>query len=98
MSSNQQVLTITNLNKTFKSNHVLKDLSCTLEQGKVYGLIGKNGAGKTTLIKCIIGALLTDSGKILINNISNQKTKEKPPIAYIPEKILFPMNIILSNF
>lgn len=39
----------------YKEFEALKNISCTLEQGKVYGLIGRNGAGKTTLLSVLSG-------------------------------------------
>nr|WP_326832999.1 ATP-binding cassette domain-containing protein [Priestia megaterium] len=38
------------LNKCYGSKQVLKDISLTLAQNKIYGLLGRNGAGKTTLM------------------------------------------------
>ncbi|MDH5386478.1 MAG: ATP-binding cassette domain-containing protein, partial [Candidatus Aminicenantes bacterium] len=45
-----EVLKINNLSKSFGKTKVLQDFNLTLQQGKVYGLLGKNGEGKTTLI------------------------------------------------
>lgn len=52
-----------------KGNIVLKNLSFTLEKGKVYALVGVNGAGKTTLIKLLCKLYKPTKGKILINGI-----------------------------
>ena len=38
-----------NITKTYGKKEVLKSTDLTIEQGKIYGLIGRNGAGKTTL-------------------------------------------------
>ena len=43
-------LTIEHLQKKFEKKEVLKDISFTFEEGKIYGLLGRNGAGKTTLL------------------------------------------------
>ncbi|EFR30539.1 ABC transporter ATP-binding protein [Eremococcus coleocola] len=60
----EKVIEIKDLNKRYKDKLVLKNLSMTLYQGDIYGLIGKNGAGKTTLLK-IITRLISDSGGII---------------------------------
>ncbi|HFO0615824.1 TPA: lantibiotic protection ABC transporter ATP-binding subunit [Staphylococcus aureus] len=57
-----------NISKRFKNQDVLKHINITLENNKVYGLLGINGAGKTTLMKIICGILQQDSGEILLDN------------------------------
>lgn len=56
-------INIKNLNRAF-NEFALKDVSLSLPQGSIMGLIGENGSGKTTLIKLILGALRKDSGNI----------------------------------
>ncbi|NVK22402.1 MAG: ABC transporter ATP-binding protein [Kangiellaceae bacterium] len=43
------------LNKRYGKYHALKDVSFTLDSGRILGLIGPNGAGKTTLLKSLLG-------------------------------------------
>ena len=66
-------LVITNVSKNFAGLHALSDVSLTLEEGEILGLIGPNGSGKTTLINVITGLLPASAGKIEINgrNITN---------------------------
>lgn len=59
---NNIVVETKNLSKNFKSFAALKNVSITLEKGKVYGLIGKNGAGKTSLMRIISGLSFHSSG------------------------------------
>jgi ABC-2 type transport system ATP-binding protein len=49
------MIRIENLSKNFGQNEVLKDICLTLENGRVYGIVGENGSGKTTLFRCIAG-------------------------------------------
>lgn len=42
-----------NISKRYKKNEVLHDINLTIEQGKIYGLVGRNGAGKTTLLSIL---------------------------------------------
>lgn len=58
------MIEIKNINKSFGSNHVLKDVSFNFEAGKTNLIIGASGSGKTTLIKCMVGLHKQDSGSI----------------------------------
>lgn len=61
-------LELKNINKSFKKNIVLEDVSITFTPGKIYGLVGRNGSGKTVLLKIICGILRADSGEILFDD------------------------------
>ena len=50
--------------KKFGQELVLKEVNLTLEQGRVYGIVGNNGSGKTVLMKCICGFLIPTTGLI----------------------------------
>jgi branched-chain amino acid transport system ATP-binding protein len=58
------VLRIEGVNKSFGGLRALKDISFTIEEGRIHGIIGPNGSGKTTLFNCITGALPLNSGNI----------------------------------
>lgn len=58
------VLKTTNLCKTYGEKTVTDNVSLNINEGTIYGLIGKNGAGKTTLMRQILGMALPSSGKI----------------------------------
>ena len=58
------MISIQNLNITFGTNHVLRDFNLTLYKGENIVVLGKSGSGKSVLIKCIIGLLKADLGKI----------------------------------
>jgi ABC-2 type transport system ATP-binding protein len=49
------MIKIINLNKSYGTKEVLKDINLEFAKGKVYGIVGENGAGKTTLFRCIAG-------------------------------------------
>lgn len=79
----QYALSIESLVKTYNNGKImaLNDFSIDIPKGTIYGIIGRNGAGKSTLIKCIIGFLKPDSGKIRFNGDMKNR------IGYMPENI-----------
>ena len=67
------------VNKSYKKQHVLKDISFEVKNGEIFGLLGPSGAGKTTLIRLMMGMESLDSGSIEImeNIVPNIKIIEK---------------------
>lgn len=59
-----------NLTKRFGENTVLNDINFTLDQPKIYGLLGRNGAGKTTLLRMIANYIQPTQGEILFDGKS----------------------------
>lgn len=60
-------LTCENLYKTYNHTDVLKNVTLEIEQGKIYGLIGRNGAGKTTLLSILTAQNPATRGNICYN-------------------------------
>jgi D-xylose transport system ATP-binding protein len=65
--SEQPILEITGLSKTYGSVQALTDVDFEVRSGEVMALVGDNGAGKTTLIKCVAGIHGYDSGEIVFD-------------------------------
>ncbi|MBQ9850804.1 MAG: amino acid ABC transporter ATP-binding protein [Clostridia bacterium] len=61
------MLEVTNIHKSFGSNHVLNGISFSLDEGSVLSVIGSSGSGKTTLLRCITSLETADQGKIVVN-------------------------------
>lgn len=53
--------------KKYKDKVVLKDVNLSIEQGKIYGLIGRNGAGKTTLMSIMTAQNPQTSGRVFLD-------------------------------
>jgi ABC-2 type transport system ATP-binding protein len=85
------VLEVRNLSKSFARKPVFKNLSLTLERGKVTGLLGRNGEGKTTLIRIIMGVIPADRGEIFFDGgiVKFGNAAYKREIGYIPEDPFF---------
>lgn len=63
--SEQILLEIVNVCKSFGGVQAVLNVSFNVHKGEVFGIIGPNGSGKTTLINCITGFIKMDSGKVL---------------------------------
>lgn len=62
------MIQIKNVEKFFGKDHVLKDVSLSIEKGEIFGIVGHSGAGKSTLLRCINGLETYDKGNVLVNN------------------------------
>lgn len=63
----QELVRMENINKFFGRVQALRDVSITVNDNEIVGLLGDNGAGKSTLIKILSGALIPDSGNIFMH-------------------------------
>lgn len=76
--------------KHFGSITAVDDISVTIKEGEVFGLIGTNGAGKSTLLRMMSGVLLPDGGEVLVDGQSvYENTVAKADIFYIPDDPYF---------
>lgn len=88
-TKNENVLIdIKNLQKSFGSNEVLKDITLQLYENENLVILGKSGTGKSVLIKCIVNLLEKDAGSIKVSNIEVDKDQQEDLIK-IREKIGF---------
>ena len=71
------MIEIKNIEKHFRDNHVLKDMTYKFEQGKTNLIIGESGSGKTTLLKILVGLYKNDNGSVLFDGIDVNKMKRK---------------------
>jgi ABC-type branched-subunit amino acid transport system ATPase component/ABC-type branched-subunit amino acid transport system permease subunit len=63
------ILECNGVRKTFGGITAIEDISLTLRDGEILGLIGHNGAGKTTFFDCVSGFLPTDGGRIRLGGV-----------------------------
>ena len=84
------MLEVKNLTKAFDGFRALDNLSLTIPQGAVYGLVGPNGAGKSTLIRHIMGIYRPDSGEITLNGQPVYENLAcKSAMVWIPDEIFY---------
>ena len=82
-----EVLKLEHVAKSFGTLDVIRDLSFSVGEGAVFGLIGKNGAGKTTTMKMILGLLKTSGGHISVcgERVVYGNSKTNRFIGYLPD-------------
>lgn len=89
-------LIVKNVNKSFGDKHVVDNISFSLEEPGVFGLLGTNGAGKTTTIRMILGIIKKDSGEITWNG--KAVTRGNVNFGYLPEERgLYPKSTIYDQ-
>lgn len=83
------VLSIENVSKFFGKRKVLDNVSVSVEQGEIFGLLGSNGAGKSTLAQISSGILKQDSGKVFLfgEELARKKIALSKKIAVVPQEI-----------
>ena len=84
ISSSPAHIQFKSISKKFGTRWANKDISFSVETGKVHGLIGENGAGKSTIMKILFGLYQADEGEIFIHN---QKVEIKSPLEAFKHKI-----------
>jgi ABC-2 type transport system ATP-binding protein len=89
------ILKTNDLRKIYKKTHALDGVNLTIEQGDIYGFIGKNGAGKTTLIRLITGVAEATSGSFSLFGETDPKrlVKARSRIAAVVESTALHMNL-----
>lgn len=75
-----------NIVKRYGTNLVLDDVSLSLTNGEIFGLIGLNGVGKTTLIKILLDLSRADSGAATFFGKPTTQASSRQNISYLPER------------
>jgi ABC-2 type transport system ATP-binding protein len=89
------VLRIENLYKAFRGGfiprrkEILRGVSLSVDPGEIFGYLGPNGAGKTTTLKCVLGLIFPDRGRIEIFGRPHLSLQGKERLGYLPENPYF---------
>ena len=72
------MLEISHVTKKYRDKEALSDVSLTIPQGQIVGLLGENGAGKTTIFNLLTGVYKPDTGTILLDgqNLTGKSTTD----------------------
>ncbi|MBN2044095.1 MAG: ABC transporter ATP-binding protein [Anaerolineales bacterium] len=84
----EKLLQVNSVSRSFGDLQAVKDLTMQVRGGEIFGLMGPDGAGKTTLMRIICGALLPDTGEVLVNGISMNKSPDqaRSEIGYLSQR------------
>ena len=80
------IYTANHLQKNYGSHVALRDVSFSIEPGRLVGLLGPNGAGKSTLMKCSMGLLTPTAGEITIGGVKPGPAS-KAITSYLPDRM-----------
>jgi phospholipid/cholesterol/gamma-HCH transport system ATP-binding protein len=72
------MITASNLSKNFSTQKVLADVDFEAKDGRRVLILGKSGSGKTVFLKCILGLLLPDTGRVVIDEVDATQLMAKP--------------------
>lgn len=84
------MIELTHVSKSFDGNLAVNDVSVTIKEGCVFGMIGTNGAGKSTILRMITGVIKQDAGEILIDGSEVfDRVSVKKSFFFIPDEPYF---------
>lgn len=80
------LIEVNNLKKQLESYVVFEHITCTFEQGKIYGIVGINGAGKSTFLKHLAGIYIPEEGNIIFDGQPiYEDARSKRKISFLPD-------------
>ena len=96
------VIKIAGISKKYGNRIILENISCSLNNHRIYALAGVNGIGKSTLLNAITQPAGIDSGTVEIDGIDNREFSSKFHFFYVPDSKEMFLNIetqeTLSSF
>ena len=94
-----EIIKINNVSKNYKNIKALNNISLTINEGELYGLLGVNGAGKTTLLKILSGLTDPTSGDFVVDGFTNKNMDDiKRIIDISPQESAVAKNLtVLEN-
>ena len=96
---NENIIEIKNINVSYGSNHVLKDINLNIKNKDFYTFLGPSGCGKTTLLRLIAGFEKSQSGELFIGGkeISNSNPWERDVGMVFQNYALWPHMTVYKN-
>ena len=97
------LVSVNNLSKNFSSFEAVKEISFSINESEILGLLGPNGCGKTTTIGMMLGLLRPTSGEVIINGLNVEKNRINllkkmnfiSPYIELPKKLTVKENLMV---
>ena len=97
------LVSVNNLSKNFSSLEAVKEISFSINESEILGLLGPNGCGKTTTIGMMLGLLKPTSGEVIINGLNVEKNRINllkkmnfiSPYIELPKKLTVKENLMV---
>lgn len=88
------MIDIKELSMSYGKSGALNNINLNLERGQVVALMGPNGSGKSTLLKSILGLVIPQNGKIVVNETDIENNYlYRNSIGYMPQLVNYPENL-----
>ncbi len=99
----QKSVIVENLSKNYFKKEAVKEISFTINENEILGLLGPNGCGKTTTIAMMLGLLKPSNGKVIIHGLDIEKNRISllhkmnfiSPYIELPKKLSVKENLIV---
>jgi urea transport system ATP-binding protein len=96
------MLTLSNIHVSYDGSRILRDVSLTVEPGRVVCLMGRNGVGKTTTLKAITGLVEPDAGSVQLGGAElvglKPDARARVGLGYVPQgRDIFPQLTVWEN-
>jgi len=88
VADNTSFISIENVSMRFGDVEAVRDVTLSVDEGTIFGLVGSDGAGKSTLLRMVATMIPPVSGNILIStlHVVRDKQRVKPLIGYMPQR------------
>jgi phospholipid/cholesterol/gamma-HCH transport system ATP-binding protein len=92
------MIELVNVHKTLGGKNVLDGITLTIERGETFAIIGRSGTGKSVTLKHIVGIMMPDSGKVIIDGVDLSRLSRSELLAFRKKfGYLFQSNALLNS-
>ncbi|MEW9531709.1 ABC transporter ATP-binding protein [Microbispora sp. NPDC049125] len=81
------IISVEHLRKAYGTRVAVKDVSFSVEEGEIFGIVGRNGAGKTTTVECVAGLRTPTSGTVQVDADLKEQVGVQLQDCSLPDKI-----------